>query len=57
MNRNVGSTSEIRGKKRKKKISHDQIDRERKEEAREKEKAVAEPRHVHYQRYNISFGQ
>ena len=44
MNRNVGSRSEIRGKKRKKKISHDQVDRERKEEAREKEKAVAEPR-------------
>ena len=55
MNRNIGFRSEIR--KKKKKISHDQIDRERKEEAREKEKAVAEPRHVHYQRYNISFGQ
>ena len=54
MNRNIGSRSEIR---KKKKIIHDQIDRERKEEAREKEKAVAEPRHVHYQRYNISFGQ
>ena len=54
MNRNIGSRLEIR---KKKKISHDQIDREREEEAREKETAVAEPRHVHYQRYNISFGQ
>ena len=31
---------QVRDKKKKKKISHDQIDRERKEEAREKEKAV-----------------
>ena len=22
-----------------------------------KEEAIAEPRHVHYQRYNLSFGQ